>query len=193
MGRIKVGVIGGSFNPPTIGHIQLTNLCSQYLDRIWIMPCYKHLNKPNLIDDEHRINMLKSIKFNGRNIGISNFEILSKSSGRTYDTICNLNEQYHDIEFYIILGSDNINNIKTFFNYEKLIEENNFCIVERKGYITENIELFNSNPKNIFIGDNDILEISSSEIRNNVNNSEYCSKYLTSETYQYILDNHLYN
>jgi len=193
MGRIKVGVIGGSFNPPTIGHIQLIELCSKYFDIIIVVPCNRHRQKNNLISNKHRIDMLKLIKFNTGNIFIEDNKFFIKLSDKSYELFKEIKHIDSNCDYYAIFGADNINNIKTYFNYEKLIEENNFCIVERKGYVSNNLELFKSNPNNIFIQNNDdIMEISSTEIRNNINNREYCSKYLTIEIYEFILKNHLY-
>lgn len=192
----KIALYGGAFNPPTKGHQQLAELISNYFDEVWIMPCNNHLFKPNLISNENRLYMLNLIDFKKENIIISDFEIKSKLTGKLYETLEILKTIYKDYSFHIVLGSDNLNNIKTFFNYENLIKENNFCIIERKGFDLST-EIYNSlfleNKNNIIIENkNNIMEISSSYIRENIKNDNI-SNYIDENVLNFIKKQKLYS
>ena len=201
--RKQIGILGGSFNPPSTGHIQLTQLCAKYLDEVWVMPCYNHVQKNNLISDEHRLNMLDLIKFSSPNIFVSSFEIDNKLPGRTYDVLSSLKEYHKEdlYDFHYILGSDCANNIQSFYNYEKLIEENSFFIVGRKGcglnYGGELIKKFEErgDEEGYFILLNeDILEVSSTELRYFLEerDSKALEGKIDSNVLSYIVENNLY-
>lgn len=187
---MKIGIFGGAFNPPTLGHEQLINLISDKFDQIWVMPCYNHINKSYILSDFYRLNMLNLIEFNTDNIIISDFEIRAKMEGKSLYLMQALKDIYKEHEFYIILGSDNANNIKTFFNYDELLKMNNFCIIERKGSTFENKQLFNTNLNNMFVyNDNNILEISSTFIRDNIHNIDIIKPYLNPKILNYLIQN----
>ena len=61
---MKIGVYVGSFNPPHKGHIKIVNhlIENKYVDKILIIPTNNYWNKTNLIDLNHRINMLNIFK-----------------------------------------------------------------------------------------------------------------------------------
>lgn len=84
----------------------------------------------------------------------------------------------------------NANNFSLFFNYKKLIEENKFCIVERKGFgLLKDNELL-KNDDNIILKNQDIIPmISSSEIRSNLDSNK---NFLNQNVYNYIVKNKLY-
>lgn len=188
----KIAIYGGAFDPPTIGHEKFAELLTNYFDEVWIMPCYNHRNKNNISNSEHRINMFNLINFKSDKIKISTFEIDSKLDGKFYFLMQALKviPSYKDCEFFIALGSDNANNFSLFFNYKKLIEENKFCIVERKGFgLLKDNELL-KNEDNLILKNQDIIPmISSSEIRSNLDSNK---NFLNQNVYNYIVKNKLY-
>ena len=57
---MKIGIYVGSFNPPHKGHIKIVNhLISKYLDKVIIIPTGNYWDKLDLVNIDHRINMLK--------------------------------------------------------------------------------------------------------------------------------------
>lgn len=188
----RISIFGGAFNPPTKGHQQIAELLSEQFDEVWIMPCHNHIYKSGLLSDLDRLNMLNLIKFKSKNIKISTFEIDSQIAGKSYVIMNSLKNTYNDYDFYFVIGSDNANNIKTFYNYDKLLSENKFCIIARKGYDLENLELF-TNPENVIISENDIMQVSSTFVRDKIkNNDSDLNEYVDSEVLKYITKYKLY-
>ena len=194
--KTKIAIFGGAFNPPTIGHQQIVNRISDDFDEVWIMPCNKHRYKKDIVSNKLRLEMLNSLEFEKDNVIISDFEIRNDLNGRLYETMVLLKSIYKDCEFHIIFGSDNLNNIETFFEYQKLIDENNFGIIYRKG---EGIDFdlyykyFDCDKRNNKLIPNldEISEISSSFVRENVND-RCIYEYVGASVMNIIKSNNLY-
>ena len=103
--NMKLGIYIGSFNPPHIGHIDITNylLHNKIVDKILIVPTLNYWNKNNLIDIKHRINMLKLIENDKIKIDTKNNKYIY-----TYELMRKLKEEYKKNELYLIIGTDNI-------------------------------------------------------------------------------------
>lgn len=136
----KIGILGGSFNPITKGHIRAAEyvLKSDYnFDEIWLLPCYKSFVEKKLQKSEHRIKMCELATSVYNNIKVCNFEIENKIIWSTSYTISKLFQKYKysNIVFYFIIGSDNAININTWSNYKNLLENIPIVIIPRPGYI----------------------------------------------------------
>lgn len=180
---MKIGVYIGSFNPPHVGHKKVVDylLDNKYVDKIVIVPTLNYWNKTDLIDINHRINMLKF--YENENIKIDTY---NNKYSYTYKLMRSLSKEYKDDELYLIMGADNIIDFDKWKNYEELL---NYKIIVMN---RDNIDIykftnkFNSN--NFIILDNyNNIKISSTNIRSNIN-----SEYLDKEIKDYIVENKLY-
>ena len=193
--KTKIAIIGGAFNPPTIGHQQIVNRISDDFDEVWIMPCNKHRYKKDIVSNKLRLEMLNSLEFEKDNVIISDFEIRNDLNGRLYETMVLLKSIYKDCEFHIIFGSDNLNNIETFFEFQKLIDENDFSIIPRKGedidFVNFNYYFSNGNKNQIIYTNGGISDISSSFVRENINDS-CINEYVDASVMNIIKSNNLY-
>ena len=114
---MKIGVYVGSFNPPHKGHIKIVNhlINNKYVDKILIIPTNNYWNKTNLIDLNHRLNMLKT--FENNNIIINN---TLNNLEYTYQIINELKKDNN--EYSLIIGSDKIVDFNKWKNYEELLK-----------------------------------------------------------------------
>lgn len=179
---MKLGIYIGSFNPPHKGHIDVVNylLINNYVDRVLIVPTLGYWNKNNLIDIKHRFNMLKF--FENEKVEVDTKHNQYKY---TYQLMRALSKDYQD-ELYLIMGADNIIEFDKWKNYQELLKYK-IIVMNRDGIdIAKYIEKYHNN--NFIIVDNyKSISISSSEIRNNLNN-----KYLDDKVLKYIKDNKLF-
>jgi len=174
----NVILYGLSGNPTHIGHMNIANKLSDICDEVWMMLSYDSSTK-KLIDANLRKKVLElSIKdLNNPKIKIFNYLIDNKIKEGTYFTLKNLKKDYLNIDFSFIIGYDNVIDITNWIEYEKLISENKFIIVNRP---IDNNDLFN---KNLLLFENyqivnigNDIQISSTMIRNDyLNNRKYIS------------------
>ncbi len=179
---MKLGVYIGSFNPPHIGHLDVVNylLDNGYVDKVLIVPTLAYWDKDNLIDIKHRINMLKL--FENDKIMVD-----QKHNGYayTYQLMRALSREYND-ELYLIMGADNIIEFDKWKHYQELLKYKIIVINRDNIDIAKCIKKYHSN-NFIIVNNYKSISISSSEIRNNLNN-----KYLDDKVLKYIKDNNLY-
>jgi nicotinate-nucleotide adenylyltransferase len=131
----RVGILGGTFNPPHIGHLILAQevLDKLALDKIFFIPTNipPHKNT-TLVDTHHRLEMVRfSIEGNKR-FSILDLEIKRGGTSYTIDTIKRLRKIYPDDEFYLIIGSELAREFHTWKNYKQIIKLAKIVVAQRK-------------------------------------------------------------
>lgn len=131
---MKIGILGGSFDPPHIGHYfvirQILELCPE-IDKILLVPAYQHQWKPAFASVEDIINMLKHFVQN--RVEISDVEIQRKGVSYTIDTIKQLKSQT-GAEVYWIVGSDIVYEFEKWERKDELVKEARFLVFPRDPY-----------------------------------------------------------
>jgi len=103
---LNVAILGGSFNPPHIGHtLALTYVLSQYVDSVIVVPTYKHVFRKELAPFQHRENMVRLAMGWLPNVTISHIEQEIRTS-RMLDVVEALYERNPNTEFRLVVGSD---------------------------------------------------------------------------------------
>lgn len=158
---MRIGIYGGSFNPPHIAHEQIGKqlLKKDYLDKVIYVPVGDSYEK-DLVAFKHRYAMLKCM-IDNPNIKISNYENNDKVV-YTYQTLDYFKSLYPNDLIYFICGTDNINKINTWKNYKYILDYYNILVVKRNG------ELKNINHPAIIDVIFEVESISSTEVRNNL-------------------------
>ena len=176
---MRIGIYIGSFNPPHLGHKKVIDFLIEknYVDKILIVPTKDYWDKKNLIDIKDRINMLKY--YENDNIKV---DTIHNNYPYTYELLNKLKEVYPTDELYLIIGSDNLDELHEWKNIDELLK--NKIIVLKRGSIKKNPHIDDTNI--IYIKDFDNIDISSTEIRNGKH------EYLDENVEKYILENNLY-
>lgn len=203
----NICLFGGSFDPPTNGHIQTAQFVlntSNEFDEVWITPCYKHMYNKEMVSPDHRLEMCRlASKVDGR-IKVFDYEIKNKLSGKTYNLVKRLKtetELTEKYKFSMIIGIDNANTFNHWVNFEELERLIGFVVVPRKGYVRdEKVDWYLKYPHIYLNNDNNIIEISSTDIRNllssfyteNKLKYEDILKYMNKDVLDYILQHELY-
>lgn len=171
--KTYVAILGGSFNPPTLGHIKLAQFvlnASRAFDEIWLVPCFSHIFNKDLVSAEHRLSMCNlATQIDGR-IKVFDYEIKHQLHGETYHFLKRLMEEdfaKDKYDFSYIIGLDNANTFDKWVNYQDLERMMRFIVVSRKGIERdEKVDWYLKAPHIFLSPDHDeIPEISSTEIR----------------------------
>lgn len=176
--REKVGILGGTFNPPHMGHLIMAEQVKDQLDldKIFFMPTaqppHSSVTKTT-IASEKRVQMLELATMDNSDFEIERYEVDKGGKNYTYDTMKALIELYPTVDFYFIVGGDMIADMPTWYRIDELIELVQFVGVNRPSYSVET-------EYPIIMVDIPMIDISSSTIRKKV--AMNCSiKYLVPE------------
>lgn len=201
MNNIKrIVVFGGSFNPPLNSHFSLAEqIVNEYeeVDKVLFVPVNNYYNKPGLLGNEHRYNMLKLVVDKNPNFGISRVELDSSRPLFTIETMELLSKEYPDYDMLFTIGSDNLKEIHTWEKAEELVTKYKILVLERDEdnmdeIITSNDFLIKHKDSFIKVKNNVRSNLSSTFVRNKINEGKSI-RYLTpDEVVFYIEENNLY-
>lgn len=199
---MKVGILGGSFNPIHRGHIELAEYVYHHLslDYIFVMPNYKPAYKTTKKDllIKERGDMVKLAIKGQSYLRFNDMELNRGGFTYTIDTLKELHATMPEDEFYFIMGADSLITFTEWKCYKDLFQYATMVCVNRGGYPNEELlkvkyDLQQETPQaKIILLDLEPVAISSSQIRKLIANHEDVSAYLTDEVAKYIEKNHLY-
>ncbi len=176
---------GGAFDPPHIAHELLVKKFLKLFEKVFVVPSYNPPHKKiKGLGFEKRIYLLRKLFLGIENIVVTDVEknLYEKGLEKTYTfEVIKFLEDFYGKEFALLIGADNFNSIKTWYNWEELLKNREFIIVGRAGekLLEGNFELFDK--FRFFKFD---LDISSTKIRNNLKqNLRYIPKKVRKEVF----------
>ena len=204
-----IGIFGGAFDPVHVGHTSLISDIQKIIDfeKIFIIPSGKPVLKNiHFVDGDKRIEMLDIAFKKNKGVHIDNREVLKEEVSYTFETLREFHKEYKTNQhFSFILGQDAFANFKSWKNWEELLNLCSLIVIKRPNYffsseyindfkknITSSLSDFLTGHGNIFFAENLMLDISSSDIRENIYKSEFKEINLDNEVLDYIKLNSLY-
>ena len=204
-----IGIFGGAFDPVHVGHTSLISDIQKIIDfeKIFIIPSGKPVLKNiHFVDGDKRIEMLDIAFKKNKGVHIDNREVLKEEVSYTFETLREFHKEHKTNQhFSFILGQDAFANFKSWKNWEELLNLCSLIVIKRPNYffsseyindfkknITSSLSDFLTGHGNIFFAENLMLDISSSDIRENVYKSEFKEINLDNEVLDYIKLNSLY-
>jgi len=192
---MKIGIFGGSFNPPHKMHEEIANelLKEQLVDTIIFVPTgMKYEYKNNLIDNKYRLDMLNIIASHNKNFQVSDFEC-KEEVVYTHQTLDYYHKLYPQDELFFICGTDNLSYIDKWKKGEYLLENYNYIIIGRDtNQLEPLLEKYKKYKDHFIISNISPKSISSTMIREKIRKNEDCSNYIREDVLEYIKKNHLY-
>lgn len=190
---MKVGLFFGSFNPIHIGHLVIAEYILEFSDlsEIWfvVSPQNPLKNPDDLEKDEHRLNMARlAVHENNRRLKVCDIEMSMPRPSYTIDTLKKLGELYPGNEFVLIIGSDTLQTLPQWKNYNELVSNYDFlvypreCNAYKQDFPTERFSLV----------DAPIIGISSTHIRSIIAKDKDVLGYVPDDVWDYIERHGLY-
>lgn len=197
----RTGIIGGTFNPIHNGHILLALYCKEKLnlDSVIFIPTYTppHKSDKDVVCEVHRLNMCNIAVQSYDYFSVSDIEIKRKGKSYTYETLTSLKEIYPDDTLYFITGADMFLTLEKWKNPEIIFEKAIIAAVPRN---SSDSEILNSHYQEFLkplgakacILDEPVLSVSSTFIRENIENYDLIKSLIDRNVYEYIVKNNLY-
>jgi len=192
---MKICFLGGTFDPPHIGHLKIALECLKQCDKFIFIPSKQSPHKISqpYFSSHHRLAMLNMLASNYDNIAVDPFEINSIDEiSYTINTVRYLTEKYNNEDICMVVGSDLISNIESWKKWNEINDKVSVICFSRIGY--EDVSF--KDKKFIFL-DSVNLDVSSSFIKKEmISNNSYSfanfSSMISKEVYNYICDNKLH-
>lgn len=185
---MKIGILGGTFSPPHLGHSVLAIEAMEQLklDKVLFVPTNIAPHKQSdSIDVLRRLDMINLAFLQDKRFEIEDCEIKRGGTSYTIDTIKELRKKYPSDEFYLIIGSDLANDFSSWKDYQEV-----------KNLITIAVACRNNYPlkakNNFILLDIAQLYISSSQIRQLVKEGHCIEHLVKDKVFEYIKKHNLY-
>lgn len=196
-GLKKIGVIGGTFDPIHNGHLTAAENVREALglDKVIFMPTgHTPYKKHGVSSGEYRYIMARIAAESNEYFCVSSMETSKSGFSYTADTICQLRKQCDsDAEIYFITGTDVIEDITRWKDFDRLSKICCFAAVTRPGYEAgDAVEKLIKDGINIKLVEAPALEISSSMIRRKTANGTTIKYLLPEAVEKYIKVHGLY-
>lgn len=189
---MKIGLYFGSFNPVHNGHLIIAGYMTEYsdLDQVWfiVSPHNPLKLKHTLLQDYHRLSMVKIGIGDNRKLKASDIEFKLTKPSYTINTLAYLFEKFPDKKFVLIMGSDNLDSFPKWKNYEQILEQVELYVYPRKDAPTS--ELIN-HPK-VKLIEAPLMEISSSFIRESIKNKKDVRYMVPEKVWDFIEEMNFY-
>jgi nicotinate-nucleotide adenylyltransferase len=134
---VRVGILGGTFNPPHVGHL----VCAQeaylqrQLDRVILVPARVPPHKP--VEDEpgpeHRLRLCELAVNGDERFIVSSIEMRRPGPSYTVDTLEELHSQAPDNEMFLIVGGDVAAGLPSWHEPERVLSLACLAVAERRG------------------------------------------------------------
>jgi nicotinate-nucleotide adenylyltransferase len=200
MSRERLGVFGGTFDPPHIGHLILAAEACANLNfdcLLWVLtPIPPHKLEQPITPLEHRLAMLELAIADDSNFRLSRIEMDRPGPHYMVDTMRLLADQYPSADLILFIGGDSLRDLPTWHRPADLVSAcHEIGVIRRPGDSIDLSALERLVPgiqAKVRFVEAPLLEISSSDIRRRIRAGQPFRYYVSQSVYQYILDNKLY-
>ena len=193
---MKLGIMGGTFNPPHLGHL----ICAEEVydhfkfDKAIFIPSARppHKADSEVIDAQHRYMMTVLAVKDNPHFEVSRIELDRPGRSYSIETVRELKRRFDDdTEIYWIIGADSVLEMFIWKNVYELLDMCNFVAINRPGYdlsradrrFLEKVQLFEVTG----------VDISASEIRRRVRAGKSIKYLVPLDVENYIYENGLYS
>jgi nicotinate-nucleotide adenylyltransferase len=196
----RVGLFGGTFDPPHVGHLILASEAKSQLELsrvLWtVTPDPPHKQDQHITSLEHRLAMVKLAIEDEPSFALSDIELNRPGPHYTIDTIKLLANQNPEAEIVPIIGGDSLNDLPTWHQPQEILYAAHWVGVMRRPGERPNLEALERElpgiSSKVHYVDAPLLEIASREIRDRAATGKPFRYYLPESVYEYIEEHHLY-
>jgi nicotinate-nucleotide adenylyltransferase len=139
MGKKRIALYGGTFDPVHLGHLEVARTISRLfeIDELFFVLAQvaPHKILRPVTPALHRYAMLALATEDDPRLSISTFELEAPGRSYTVDTLAHFRSLWHDsADLFFIMGADSWSEVSTWREYERLLSLVNHIVVSRPGY-----------------------------------------------------------
>jgi len=189
----KIGILGGTFDPPHLGHLIVAQEVQDKLklDRIFFVPAClpPHKKKVRISAAFHRLRMVQLAIQDNPNFEVLDLELKRKGPSYTVDTLRVLKDAYTQTQFHLILGIENLKHIHTWRNPEGIFKLSKVVFISRPGATLNKTHKWLNYSRLLAVKE---IDISSTDIRERLRKGKSIRYMVPEKVLQYIQRHNLY-
>ena len=189
---LKTGLFFGSFNPIHVGHMVLANYMLEFTDltEVWfvVSPHNPLKEKQTLLNSKHRLYMVNLAVEYQPKMKASNIEFKLPQPSYTINTLAHLKEKFPKKEFALIMGSDNLQTLDKWKNYEEILKNHQIYVYPRPGF---DGGIFKDHPM-VKMTEAPLMNITSTFIRKAIKEKKQPNFFVLPNVWDYIKEMHFY-
>ena len=191
MSKLRLGVMGGTFDPIHNGHLVAASEVASALnlDEVLFVPTGQPWQKITVTESEHRYLMTVIATASNPRFKVSRVDVDREGPTYTIDTLRELRAEYPDAELYFISGADAIAQILAWKDVDHIWELAHFVAVSRPGHVLEIPDVPSGSVSSMEVP---ALAISSTDCRARVGTGQPVWYLVPDGVVQYIAKHNLY-
>lgn len=191
---MKIGILGGTFDPPHIGHLIVADEVRHALklDKILLVPASRspHKQSREMTPAVQRLKLVANAVAGNPHLLVSDIEVKRGGVSYTVDTLEELHRQRPRDEFFLLVGMDNLRAFHTWRSPERILELATIVMMTRPGFSISRIPKLLA--KRAIVCPVPEIGISSSDIRERVRERRPFRHLVPERVYSAIIRNRLY-
>ena len=191
--RAKTGILGGSFDPPHVGHVTMARTAKEVLglDSVLLMPAPKppHKDLRGLSAWETRLEMTRLAADDVLGVEASSHELDTAGSSFTVESLRRYRAA-NDNDVYFILGSDSLLDLPNWREPETILKLATIVVFLRAGF---DPVLNVRGDASLIVFESPVVDVSSSGIRENVRAGKSIETLVPGRVLEYITKHSLYS
>ncbi|AKG33909.1 nicotinate-nucleotide adenylyltransferase [Paenibacillus durus] len=192
---MKVGIMGGTFDPIHIGHMLVAETARDAfgLEQVWFMPSHIPPHKHAAgASGEARLALVSEAIKNDGSFRILDWEIVRGGVSYTIETVRQLQERYPSEDFYFIIGADMVQYLPKWKDIDELVRRLTFIGVGRPGNSLNLATLPVNIAEKVLLADMPMVDISSTMIRERAASGKSIRYMVPEAVYDYVQRSELY-
>ena len=132
----RIGIYGGSFDPPHVGHIQAAQYACEVLDldTLLVIPACVPPHKQTSVvsaSPDQRLKMLQMCFSGQEKVQVSDLELRRGGVSYTYETVEQLRQEYPNAELILLMGTDMFASFKTWRHPDRILKNASLAVLHR--------------------------------------------------------------
>lgn len=179
---MKVGIFGGSFNPPHVAHVLAVSyvLATQPVDRVVVVPTFAHPLGKALTPFAHRLAMCERAFCDLKRVEVSDLEARLGETSRTLFTLRAIQGDHPEWSLRLIVGADILDERDRWYGWSEIVALAPPIVLGRQGF---------EHPEAPFPL---LPELSSRDLRGRLGRGEAVDAFVPGGVLSYIRDEGLY-
>lgn len=190
----RIGIFGGTFDPPHIGHLIIADQARAQLklDRVLFVPAFipPHKRRRASAKPADRLKMAKLAVRGNTAFAVSDLELRREGVSYTIDTVREIRQRFPSAAIFLIVGEDNWGEFPTWKSYQEILRLAKVVVYPRRHRRLKRLPQLPTARVHFLPGV--LVEISSSEIRQLVRQKGSIRYLVPAEVERYIVTRKLY-